>query len=97
MGNKENVRAVTVQVRPGKAGAIVLIVVPLLFLAFGVVLFGSVIGESEDGRLPIIMFGIIWCVVNLMLTGYGIYSLRHPMGATGVEIEFTEKKEDSPA
>ncbi|HEY3490162.1 MAG TPA: hypothetical protein VGK27_08590 [Candidatus Deferrimicrobiaceae bacterium] len=96
MGNRESGKTVTVRVRPGKAGAIALIVLPLLFLAFGVVLFGSVIGESEDGRLPIIMFGIIWCVVNLMLAGYGVYSLLNPKGAASVEVDITESDDGTP-
>jgi hypothetical protein len=96
MGNRVSGKTVTIRVRPGKAGAIALIVIPLLFLAFGVVLFGSVVGESEDGRLPIIMFGIIWCVVNLMLAGYGVYSLVNPKGAAGVAVDVTESDDGTP-
>lgn len=96
MGNGKRVKTVTVQLRPGKAGAIALIALPLLFLAFGVVLFGSVIGESEDGRLPIIMFGIIWCVVNLTLAGYGVYSLVNPKGAASLAIDVTESGDGTP-
>ncbi len=96
MGNNRNGKTVTVQVRPGKAGAIAMIVLPLLFLAFGVVLFGSVIGESGDARLPIMMFGVIWCVVNLMLAGYGVYSLVNPKGASGVEFDITDRNDGTP-
>lgn len=96
MGNRESGKTVTVRVRPGKAGAIALVVIPILFLAFGVVLIGSVIGEAGDARLPIIMFGVIWCVVTLMLAGYGVYSLLNPKGAASLEVDITESDDGTP-
>lgn len=90
MGNGNQGKKVTVRVRPGKAGAVAMIVLPLLFLAFGVTLLGSVIGEAEDARWPMIMFGVIWCVTNLMLAGYGVYCLVNPKGAAGIEMDVTE-------
>ena len=52
-------RNMTLRVRPGKAGAIALIVVPVLFLMFGVVLFSSVMDGAGEARKPIIMFAVI--------------------------------------
>ena len=86
----------TVRVRPGKAGAIALIVVPVLFLAFGIVLFSSVMDGAGEARMPILMFGAIWCIVMVMLAGYGIYSLVSPKGASALEIDITGGDDSRP-
>jgi protein-S-isoprenylcysteine O-methyltransferase Ste14 len=96
MKNGYGGRNLTVRVRPGKAGAIALIVVPVLFLMFGVVLFSSVMDGAGEARKPIIMFGVIWCVVMVMLAGYSIYNIVNPKGVPGLEIDITESDDSRP-
>lgn len=81
MVNDRGERRIKVRVGPGKAGAIALIVMPLLFLAFGVVLFLSVLEDAGDAQPAIIMFAILWCTTMLMLLGYGVYTLMTPIPA----------------
>lgn len=58
-----------ITVRPPRASAIVLIVMGILFLAFGVVLVDAAEGEA---RPLVMMFGILWAVVCIGFVVYGL-------------------------
>lgn len=58
-----------ITVRPPRASAIVMIVMGILFLAFGVVLVDAAEGEARPFAL---MFGILWVVVCIGIVVYGL-------------------------
>lgn len=82
-----NGRRTKAQVRPGKAGAVALIVMPLLFLAFGIVLFSTVLDTADEEWPVIAMFAVVWCGTMLMLLGYGIHALVSGKPAAVLEID----------
>ena len=61
----------------GKPGALALVVMGILFLAFGLGLVNvGISGSDESGLQPLLgLFGIIWAVACLSMVGYGLYSL----------------------
>ena len=61
-----------ITVRPPRATAIVMIVMGILFLAFGIVLLQAAEGEARPFAL---MFGILWAAVCIGFIVFGIYSL----------------------
>jgi hypothetical protein len=58
-----------ITVRPPRASAIVMIVMGILFLAFGVVLVNAAEGEARPFAL---MFGILWVAVCVGIVVYGL-------------------------
>lgn len=61
----------------GKPSALALVVLGILFLAFGLGLVNvGISGSDETGlQTSLGLFGIIWAVVCLSMVGYGLYSL----------------------
>lgn len=68
----------------------------MLFRAFGVVLFSSVIDDAGEARPAIVMFAILWCTTTLMFFGDGVNSLVNPNSAAGLEINI-KTSDDPPA
>jgi len=56
-------------VRPPRASAIVMIVMGILFLAYGITLVGLAEG---DARPPVLIFGILWAAVCIGIIVYGL-------------------------
>ncbi len=68
----------SVSVGPSKGGAVVMIIMGLLFLGFGLVLtnLGMADAADEPGlQLALWMFRLIWIVACLGMAGWGLFSL----------------------
>ncbi|MCX8161354.1 MAG: SHOCT domain-containing protein [Candidatus Saccharicenans sp.] len=61
-----------ITVRPSPTSSVITLVMSILFLIFGLVFMGSVLGEAEAARGPMTFFLVIWIAACL---GMAIYSL----------------------
>jgi hypothetical protein len=74
MNNPEdlNLKNKRLTVRPSPTSSIITLVMSILFLIFGIVFMGSVLGEADEARGPMSIFLVIWIAACL---GMAIYSL----------------------
>ena len=74
MNNPEdlNLKNKRLTVRPSPTSSIITLIMSILFLMFGIVFMGSVLGEADEARGPMSIFLVIWIAACL---GMAIYSL----------------------
>ena len=80
-------------VRPPRASAIVMIVMGILFLAYGITLVGLAEG---DARPPVLIFGILWAAVCIGIIVYGlcILSRRKTPAVAIIDVESAPEGEN---
>jgi hypothetical protein len=87
-----------IQVRPGKAGSIVLIVMGSIFFIFGTFLTSVGLSENSDSTFQTLiwLFRVIWWAVCLAMIVYGLLMLTHkkPPSMMEMDLEYTGTEGD---
>ncbi|MGB9907015.1 MAG: SHOCT domain-containing protein [Candidatus Saccharicenans sp.] len=86
-----------ITVRPSPTSSIITLVMSILFLIFGVVFMGSVLGEADEARGPMSIFLVIWIGACLGLAIYSLinlssYGKSRPNPAALEVLEVEDKK-----
>lgn len=107
MNNPEdlNLKNKRITVRPSPTSSIITLVMSILFLIFGIVFMGSVLGEADEARGPMTFFLVIWIGACLGMAIYSLVNLSsygksrpNPAALEVLEVEdrkAPDKKEDS--
>jgi hypothetical protein len=85
-----------VNVRPGKTGSLVLVIMGILFFIFGTVLTGIGIGEGGELAILLWIFRLIWWAACTFMVVYGLRVLlgKKPPILLSAEYENSTQAED---
>ncbi len=87
-----------IQVRPGKAGSIILIVMGSIFFVFGTFLTSIGLSDSSDSTFQTLiwLFRVIWWAVCLAMIIYGLLMLirKKPPSMMEMDLEYTGTEGD---
>ncbi|MGQ9802187.1 MAG: SHOCT domain-containing protein [Candidatus Saccharicenans sp.] len=85
-----NLKGKRMTVRPSPTSSIITLIMSILFLFFGLILMGSVLGEADEARGPMTFFLIIWVMACLGMAVYSIVNLasygKSKPGPTALEV-----------
>lgn len=87
-----------IQVRPGRAGSIVLIVMGSIFFVFGTFLTSIGLSDSSDSTFQTLiwLFRLIWWAVCFAMIVYGLLMLtrKKPPSMMEMDLEYTGTEGD---